>query len=227
MKVKIVRVLSQDRTQICQTQEELTAYLETLEDGDTLTLELKQEVPVEASTDVWSDAFRMQGHAKWGELKEKKTLVAWENFAKLGFVKSGLRIGEELEGQTLRETYVPITKLSTKFGLDKLGNVTDEPVVRVSTNEILLYKFLDGDNTNLIPMFRRVSRVTGNYVPFAKPSAEEVAYPTVFTGIMRGPNNRKTPEYQAYLNELYKTFVTPEDMDAAEAVKEEEFVFNA
>jgi len=226
MKVKIFRVLSTDNTQICQTKEELDAFLATLQEGDTLKVELKQEVPRAEATDVWSDAFRLQGHEKWTELKENKTLVGWKNFTKLGFVKSGLQVGQEINGYTLRESYVPITKLSTKFGLDKLGNVVETPVVMRDTNEVLLYNFADTDGSSLIPMFRQVSMIPGNYVPFANPTYSEKH--TAYTGIMKGPNNRKTPEYQAYLNELYKTFVTPEDTDAAEAVKEEEeFVFQA
>lgn len=225
MKVKIVRALSSDRTQICQTEEELTAYLETLEDGDTLTLELKQEVPRPEATDVWDDAFRMQGHAKWGEVKENKTLVGWKNFAKLGFVKSGLKIGQEINGYTLRESYVPIFNLAVNSGLDKVGNVTDTPNVVKDTNEVLLYPTSDKEGSINVPLFRQVTLVSGNYIPSTLQKWKEKL--PAFTGIMRGPNNRKTPEYQTYLNELYKTFVTPEDMDAAKAVKEEEFVFEA
>ena len=212
-KVVVSRIQTLDRTQIFDDQEELESFLKTISDDTMLSVEFKLNLPKPGVTSVFNQAYRLQGAKNWNPVKEDKTLVTWENFSKLGLTATKIKIGAVIEGATIKESYVPITQLNDKFGLDANGNVTDIPVLIPDTNQVCLFSVSTDQGVEFMPMFRKLEFAEGIVIPFKNPDYEKGQfYSKVFTGVKKLPNGKKTPEYQDYLNEMYATYATPEDM---------------
>jgi hypothetical protein len=181
--------------------------LEEIAEGELITVEITQVVPNPANTknDFLSLGFRLQGHEKAIEIKENKTLNVWLQLTKQAFEKTEWEIGDEIENYTLKEEYIPFNQLSTTTNsLDKEGNVTINPVINPFGNELLLYPVptsnTDGEilKVDEYPMFRYVYMTKGTYTPVVKPNYTNSV--PMFEGKVKGADNRKTKEYQKWLN---------------------------
>lgn len=205
MKLTVTRVMSTNRQTICTTQAEVDTFINSLTNNDFAVVELKQEVPNESapanSDDIFSIANRLEGHDNAIPVKEFRTLMGWFNFTSTAFKKAGFEIGKEVAGYTLKEVYVPITKLDTKWGLDVKGNITQEPIINPKAQQVLLYT-VEGEDTQM-PLFRKVDVAKGEYKSTPKPTYVDVD--ADFSGSKKA-GGRKTPEYQAWLNQLHAEF---------------------
>ena len=200
--VTVNRVLSLDRKGKFSTDVEVKEFFDSIDENQIFSVELKQVVPNEVvnSTEgsLLSLANRIAGHKNLIAQKEEKVLMTWLSFTKGGYEKLNLSIGKELEGVSLRESYVSIKDLTLDFGLDSYGNLTIEPVSNPTKSQILLY------GVDLMPMFRKVELVEEEYSPVVKPTHK--ANCVDFDGVKRNSEGRKTEEYQKFLNELYAEY---------------------
>jgi hypothetical protein len=208
MKVTITRVMSTNRATVCTTQAEVDAFINSLTTDQFAVVELKQEVPNENLTDDGSDIFsvsyRLQGHSAAIPQKATRTLMGWFNFSKQAFEKAAFKLNAEVVGYTLKESYVPITKLDVKWGLDTKGNVTQEPIINPSKQSLLLYSVKTQGGDVDMPMFRKVDIAKGEYTPTFKPTYVDIE--DDFEGNKR-VNGKKTAGYQHWLNELHSQYV--------------------
>lgn len=208
MKVLITRVMSTNRSTICTTQAEVDAFINSLTNDQFAVIELKQEVPNENLTDDGSDIFsvgyRLQGHSAAIPQKATRTLMGWFNFSKQAFEKANFKLNQKVTGYTLKEIYVPITKLDAKWGLDARGWVTQEPIINPSKGLVLLYPVKTENGEVDMPMFRKVDIAKGVYVPTPKPTHVDVEDDFTENKKVGG---KKTAEYQTWLNKLHTTYV--------------------
>jgi hypothetical protein len=208
MKVTITRIMSTNRATICTTQAEVDAFINSLTNDQFAVVELKQEVPNENLTDdggdIFSVGYRLQGHSAAIPQKATRTLMGWFNFSKQAFEKAAFKLNVEVSGYTLKESYVPITKLDVKWGLDNKGNVTQDPIINPNKSLLLLYPVKTQGGDVDMPLFRKVDIAKGEYIPTPKPTYTDVE--DDFEGNKRA-GGKKTAEYQQWLNELHTQYV--------------------
>lgn len=211
MNVKVTKIKSQDLTKEFKTKQELLDHLETITNNDFVNVELRQLVPNPKKEEktIASLTHRLLGHEKKIEIKDEKNLVTFIMFTKESALDFDIELEKEYYDVTLVESYVPIYDLNEKFGRDKLGNITETPSIRLSSNEVVLYK---DDENNLVPYFRKIELKNGIYTPCLFNTVERTGgYIPHFKGETKLDTGRKTPEYQKWLNNLFNQYVSPEE----------------
>lgn len=195
------------------TQEEVENWVKTLTNNDQVRVEISQYIPdlsqqTEDESNPYGKDFnltsRLEGHDNAIPQREFKTLVGWVGFMKNSYLKKEfLSLGNVLDGRyiSLQEVYIPASELKipdtqgNTRGLDIYGNVVLEPIINPNTNYLQLI-----DNKGKIePVFRTVHLALSPFTPTPKPKVVEVV--SGFDG-QKKLMNRKTQEYQTWLNQF-------------------------
>lgn len=197
--------LTSDTKQKAETLEEQEALLKNLKDDEFVQVMLKQNYENVQATSLLSLGNRLIGHEKHIQQKEELSANAFLNFTKKAIEVNGLKIGQELPNIQLNVRYPFIHEAD---GIVTVNNdMWVEPIISTSKNEIHFYEHPEL-KTEYFPKVRMIT-ISENIAPHQRiiespgESQKKIPY---FSGEKRDENNRKTPEYQDYLNKMYKYY---------------------
>lgn len=175
-----------------------------------------------ANTNPFTLGFQVKGHPNAVEQKDK-TLGVWVRYQDAAnFNGLGWNVGDNVNQKSNNPVIVDIvdydvTELTKNHGLDKEGNVRREPVTNPQTGEFiksidgeLIFRFVELVHAETL---EQLQEVTAQYtrVERMRNAFGVVTFHDLFEGERKREvegRNVMTPEYQAFIQDMYYTYNT-------------------
>lgn len=205
--VKIFKILTASGQKTLNSNDEIKSYLSQFRQFGLIKIILSQDVQCYLNTNCGIKALNHFSNSL-SEIQNTNKLVGEFYISKENYNPNNHKVGKVLEGITLKETFLPITKLSYEWGIEShTNNLNQEPLIITRTNRIAYAPFLENGKVNYLPIFRKVELLEGPY------TQSNFLQDNHIVGLFnyfdeRAENGGKiTVEFQHWLNELHSKYV--------------------